>query len=711
MSNVFHSLNEYVNAGLSTESDKNYDSNITSDDTIALLAPAQEELEEDPISNGDQENEPTQLTKETNEEHKENEYNVASGPTSSYSSPSPIMHIEKSKFVFTDSTTSDSLITSSSSPSLSSSASPDDDIILHQALHENEIENSERNDEHQSFETSNTILLTDTLDENADDCVDDVATGNDIGLSSVSSYCPNDDIKMSSNSQSVFTSSLSSLMKPTDYCDDIDQQEVKGVASLQIANPSIITNSTSKPIGFEATMDDVSDTELESYLQDLELEPSLNQVLTNIESLPSSSNDIATDAAIKQIEDEDVSPSVEQSSFDKNCQNADSFSQASTIEFADQRLQSDFEAVNIQSPATEVGSYEDRNIAANNDEEVLPEPKDYERPLQRPNSLDIPNQIESVSPDITPWEQAPPPPIESTVTSESTEQLSTVLSTPVTVFTTQSPTNVPDPQLSISSSDECVDPNTVSSLHHPDEVIQAITPPIIENNISETASSSSTGILTTTNSSSNNQLGKVQPYWIPDSDTNCCMQCNLKFSLIKRRHHCRACGQVLCSSCCSQKSKLEYLGGDVEVRVCTPCFNILSTPTIVSYSLDSNVSNDSGSRNVPNPNNPMEYCSVIPPLQQAAAGGQSTPISVMVPVGVLKREGAPKSNRKEKTVMFSDGIRPGCDLTDLDNWNSKPSTDNAGGSSGTSSRNKSLGIKRIQTPPGKKKKKNLFCKC
>lgn len=40
----------------------------------------------------------------------------------------------------------------------------------------------------------------------------------------------------------------------------------------------------------------------------------------------------------------------------------------------------------------------------------------------------------------------------------------------------------------------------------------------------------------------------------------------------------------------------------------------------------------------PNPNNPMEYCSVIPPHQQVGSSS-STPISVMVPVGILKRGG------------------------------------------------------------------------
>lgn len=92
----------------------------------------------------------------------------------------------------------------------------------------------------------------------------------------------------------------------------------------------------------------------------------------------------------------------------------------------------------------------------------------------------------------------------------------------------------------------------------------------------------------------------------------------------------------------------------------------------------------------PNPNNPMEYCSVIPPHQQVAQSSQVSPISVMVPVGVLKREGreGARGPRKDKNVMFSDGIRPGCDLTDLDNWDKCNATE--GASKKTS--------KRVSTP-------------
>lgn len=39
-------------------------------------------------------------------------------------------------------------------------------------------------------------------------------------------------------------------------------------------------------------------------------------------------------------------------------------------------------------------------------------------------------------------------------------------------------------------------------------------------------------------------LGKQAPLWIPDSEAMSCMHCDMKFTVIKRRHHCRACGLV-----------------------------------------------------------------------------------------------------------------------------------------------------------------------
>lgn len=78
----------------------------------------------------------------------------------------------------------------------------------------------------------------------------------------------------------------------------------------------------------------------------------------------------------------------------------------------------------------------------------------------------------------------------------------------------------------------------------------------------------------------------------------------------------------------------------------------------------SEVSQTNSPNRQPNPNNPMEYCSVVPPMQQVGAQAQNPP-TVMVPVGVLKRKGSAKG-KSNKSVMFCDGIRPGSDLTKLD---------------------------------------------
>ncbi|KAH1012040.1 hypothetical protein HUJ04_001286 [Dendroctonus ponderosae] len=136
--------------------------------------------------------------------------------------------------------------------------------------------------------------------------------------------------------------------------------------------------------------------------------------------------------------------------------------------------------------------------------------------------------------------------------------------------------------------------------------------------------------------SGDSQLGKAAPLWIPDADAASCLHCDMKFTVIKRRHHCRACGLVLCSKCCGLKFRLEYL--DAEARVCNKCHDILNKDAANSAGPESNPAESAQSFR-PNPNNPLEYCSTVSPLQQAGQDGAPPP-SVMVPVGVLKRKGS-----------------------------------------------------------------------
>ena len=150
-------------------------------------------------------------------------------------------------------------------------------------------------------------------------------------------------------------------------------------------------------------------------------------------------------------------------------------------------------------------------------------------------------------------------------------------------------------------------------------------------------------------------IGKVAPFWIPDSEAANCMICDAKFTMIRRKHHCRGCGHVLCSICCSDKFQLSYMDFK-EGRVCKPCKNILER---LAKAEGSN-STDNQRTSRPNPANPMEYCSTIPPHQQVTAeGATATPPSVMVPVGVLKRpdvsssgESRPHSDPKSVRILL-----------------------------------------------------------
>jgi len=55
--------------------------------------------------------------------------------------------------------------------------------------------------------------------------------------------------------------------------------------------------------------------------------------------------------------------------------------------------------------------------------------------------------------------------------------------------------------------------------------------------------------------------------WTPDSAT--CQICSAKFSMTKRRHHCRKCGKCVCKACSPNKMSLDGYKG--LQRVCCTC--------------------------------------------------------------------------------------------------------------------------------------------
>ncbi|CAH0481770.1 unnamed protein product [Peronospora belbahrii] len=79
------------------------------------------------------------------------------------------------------------------------------------------------------------------------------------------------------------------------------------------------------------------------------------------------------------------------------------------------------------------------------------------------------------------------------------------------------------------------------------------------------------------------QLGQdvyrfVQPRrlssWVQDDAVFACFKCHTVFSLLVRKHHCRACGRIFCSACSSQRV---VIPGDYEATPVSPSYNSLTT--------------------------------------------------------------------------------------------------------------------------------------
>jgi len=61
-----------------------------------------------------------------------------------------------------------------------------------------------------------------------------------------------------------------------------------------------------------------------------------------------------------------------------------------------------------------------------------------------------------------------------------------------------------------------------------------------------------------------------RPKWVPDAAADACTICKALFNPLRRRHHCRACGSVVCGTCAPRLGQLPALGyGKARVRVCS----------------------------------------------------------------------------------------------------------------------------------------------
>ena len=61
--------------------------------------------------------------------------------------------------------------------------------------------------------------------------------------------------------------------------------------------------------------------------------------------------------------------------------------------------------------------------------------------------------------------------------------------------------------------------------------------------------------------------------WVMDSSISHCMSCATEFTFWNRRHHCRACGNIVCGYCSPFAATIKELPSTAKHRVCKECVN------------------------------------------------------------------------------------------------------------------------------------------
>ncbi|XP_061053301.1 FYVE, RhoGEF and PH domain-containing protein 5 [Eubalaena glacialis] len=154
-------------------------------------------------------------------------------------------------------------------------------------------------------------------------------------------------------------------------------------------------------------------------------------------------------------------------------------------------------------------------------------------------------------------------------------------------------------------------------------------------------------------------LGERPPTLVPVTHVMMCMNCGCDFSLTLRRHHCHACGKIVCRNCSRNKYPLKYLK-DRMAKVCDGCYGELKKrggdipglmrgrPVSMSFPLSSARFSSSAFSSVFQSINPSAFKKqkkVPSALTEVAASGEGSAIS-----GYLSR--CKKGKRHWKKLWF-----------------------------------------------------------
>ncbi|XP_067099253.1 FYVE, RhoGEF and PH domain-containing protein 5 [Osmerus mordax] len=147
-------------------------------------------------------------------------------------------------------------------------------------------------------------------------------------------------------------------------------------------------------------------------------------------------------------------------------------------------------------------------------------------------------------------------------------------------------------------------------------------------------------------------LGEAAPVMVSVSHVMMCMNCTSDFSLTLRRHHCNACGKVVCRACSRNRYPLKYLK-DRMSKVCDHCYDELRKRggSVSGACGDSSPRSHRASRPLSTVFQTLQTPSLwrsrknSSPLSQVVLGAEGSTMS-----GILQRR--KKSKRKWKRLWF-----------------------------------------------------------
>ncbi|KAM9709709.1 LOW QUALITY PROTEIN: 1-phosphatidylinositol 3-phosphate 5-kinase [Menidia menidia] len=142
------------------------------------------------------------------------------------------------------------------------------------------------------------------------------------------------------------------------------------------------------------------------------------------------------------------------------------------------------------------------------------------------------------------------------------------------------------------------------------------------------------------------QDSDLKQYWMPDSQCKECYDCNEKFTTFRRRHHCRLCGQIFCSRCCSQEIPGKFMGYTGDLRACTYCRKLA-----LSYAHQA----ESGSLSEELsalPDAPCSVCTLEPSEPRTPGGGRKASRNIFLEEDLTWQRKTPIGMRK--TMMHQE---------------------------------------------------------